>query len=75
AGDVTFTQNQLLQNGVGAIHQDFKASRDTMGKIRSYAAQHEMVYLPTHDPQSLDRLLNLTSLPVYDEVPQAVATY
>lgn len=75
AGDVTFTQNQLLRNGVGAIHQDFKAARDTMGKIRSYAAQHEMVYLPTHDPQSLDRLLNLTPLPVYDEVPEAVATY
>ena len=72
AGDTSFTQDQLLADGVGAIHQDFQTARETMHKIRSYAAQHEMVYLPTHDPLSLDRLLNLSPLRIEDQIPAMI---
>lgn len=63
AGDTSFSQDQLLAGGVGAIHHDFATARETMFKIRSYANQHDLVYLPTHDPDSLRRLFNLSSIP------------
>ena len=72
AGDTSFTQKQMLQGSVGGIHHDFRQARETMHRIRTYAALHELVYLPTHDPESLDRLLNLASVNIPDQIPSMV---
>ncbi len=58
AGDVSFTQQQLLDDKVAGINADKSASRNTYAQFRQYAQERPLVYLPTHDPFSLQRLKN-----------------
>ncbi|MGD1839779.1 MAG: N-acyl homoserine lactonase family protein [Thermonemataceae bacterium] len=56
AGDATYDQNQLVNNVLAGAHQSFKQAKKAYQAIKKYAHQHPMVYLPSHDPQSLERL-------------------
>lgn len=56
AGDVTFTERQLLENEVVGISLDGRTSRETMAKVRRLLEDERVVYLPTHDPDSERRL-------------------
>ncbi|MBR9919727.1 MAG: N-acyl homoserine lactonase family protein [Bacteroidetes bacterium] len=56
AGDVTYTQDQLLQETQAGAHQDFKMSKQTWKQIKTYANSHKLIYLPSHDPESVNRL-------------------
>ena len=58
AGDVTYDQQQLMDDTFAGAHQDFKLSKDTYNKIKKYATRNKTVYLPSHDPQSAVRLSN-----------------
>ena len=55
AGDTTFTERQLLENEVPGISLDAKTSRRTMQRIRRLCANEEVIYLPSHDPEGMDR--------------------
>ena len=56
AGDVTYTEEQLIQQQNSGAHQSFSLSRKSFAAIRQYAAQHRLVYLPSHDADALSRI-------------------
>lgn len=58
AGDVSFTEAELFSNRVDGVTHSAKASRETRRKIREWAANQPIVYLPSHDPDSPLRLQN-----------------
>jgi N-acyl homoserine lactone hydrolase len=56
AGDASFSEAQLLQDEVPGIALDPARTRQTYHHIRDYLRSHPTIYLPSHDPQSLQRL-------------------
>jgi len=62
AGDVAFSQQQLLAGKVAGINVDKKASRHSHKQIKAYAQERPLVFLPSHDPESGMRLQNLQAL-------------
>lgn len=56
AGDVSYTQTQLLTNDLPGANASLKQSRQTYRTIRQYAARHPLVYLPSHDGDAARRL-------------------
>lgn len=58
SGDATYNQLQLEKNINAGGHQSFSHSMRTFQKIKGYASKQKLVYLPSHDSESLDRLKN-----------------
>jgi N-acyl homoserine lactone hydrolase len=56
AGDATDTLEQLRSLRVDAIAPDPKVHLATMRTILAHCAQHPTIYLPSHDPDSAERL-------------------
>ncbi|AXR81239.1 N-acyl homoserine lactonase family protein [Natrarchaeobaculum sulfurireducens] len=56
AGDVTFTESQLLEDDVVGIALDGRTSRQSARKIRRLLERERVVYLPAHDPETKRRL-------------------
>jgi N-acyl homoserine lactone hydrolase len=57
AGDVTYDEQQLYQEISAGAHQNFALARQTFKSIKQYAAQQRTVYLPSHDPLAIDRIV------------------
>lgn len=57
AGDVSFSEAQMLENGMAGIALDPAAARTTLATVQTYARATPTVYLPTHDAESRARLL------------------
>jgi N-acyl homoserine lactone hydrolase len=64
AGDVAFDEAQLLSGAYGGIVADVDLTRQSLGAIRTYAAERPLVFLPTHDPESADRFEARTTIAV-----------
>ena len=62
AGDTSYTEQFLIAGQVDAVSPDENAARQTMARILQFARQQPTVYLPTHDPESSDRLKNSKTL-------------
>jgi len=60
AGDVSHTQALMLQQRVDGVSSDRAVSQDTLAKVRMLCQSQSAVYLPSHDPDSLDRLMQRT---------------
>ena len=74
AGDTSYNENLMLAGSVDGVTPDERMSRATLGAIRSFAQSRPTVYLPTHDPQSGNRLANRRLVEVPDRfAPQAAA--
>lgn len=56
-GDTTFDERQLLTREVAGICSNIRNARASIERIRTYCTASNTVYLPTHDPESPDRLL------------------
>lgn len=56
AGDVSYTQAQLLRNDLPGANASLSQSRQTYQTIHHYAAQQPLVYLPSHDANAGHRL-------------------
>ena len=56
AGDVTYTEAQLKQGEMAGSHMSFRDSANTFQNIKRYALHRPVVYLPSHDIESGDRL-------------------
>lgn len=56
AGDTSYTQELLLNLQPDGVSPDPRQVLDTQKKIVSMAEQDPLVYLPSHDPYSADRL-------------------
>jgi glyoxylase-like metal-dependent hydrolase (beta-lactamase superfamily II) len=62
AGDVTYDQQQLVDETFAGAHQDFKLAKNTYQSIKKYATENKTVYLPSHDSHSAVRLIGDISL-------------
>ncbi len=62
AGDTSYTEALLTQGVVDGVSPDEGISRQTNQRILALAREQPLVYLPSHDPQSADRLARLATL-------------
>jgi glyoxylase-like metal-dependent hydrolase (beta-lactamase superfamily II) len=62
AGDVSFTQQLLLDGKVGGVTRDDAVAFTTQKRILALAEERPLVYLPSHDPAAEARLKNRTVL-------------
>jgi glyoxylase-like metal-dependent hydrolase (beta-lactamase superfamily II) len=56
AGDASYSEAQLLQRRADGITLSPKTAVTTLEKIQEYVSSRPTVYLPSHDPASVDRL-------------------
>ncbi len=56
AGDTSYTEQLMVQQRVDGVSPNVAVARQTLARIRAYAQQTPLVYLPSHDPQSAARL-------------------
>jgi len=62
-GDSAYDQAQMLDRAVDGVSPKASVARATMDAIAAHARQHPTVYLPSHDPESVKRLQDTTTLP------------
>jgi len=53
AGDTSYTQALLQEGKVDGVSPNEEVSRATLGRIRNLARERPLVYLPSHDPESV----------------------
>lgn len=56
AGDVVFDERQLVMREVAGIVHNVAQSRDSLEHSRYFVASTPTIFLPSHDPRSLQRL-------------------
>lgn len=57
AGDVTYSQDLLLRQAVDGVSADEAQARQSLRRMLAYAQSTPTVYLPSHDPESAQRLM------------------
>jgi N-acyl homoserine lactone hydrolase len=62
AGDVVYYEQQLYNNQFAAANVSHKKSVATYEKIKAYGKANKLIFLPSHDAQSADRLRELKPL-------------
>jgi glyoxylase-like metal-dependent hydrolase (beta-lactamase superfamily II) len=72
AGDMTFTESQLERGRWPGIADNRQLNAHTMRRVRRHARLFPTVYLPSHDPQSADRLARVRHLQAHRWGGQAV---
>lgn len=58
AGDTSYDQSQLLRGELAGVNANQKQTRQTYEVIQDYATRHPLVYLPSHDADAANRLVN-----------------
>lgn len=58
AGDASYTQDLMLAEQVDGVTNDPATDRRTLAQIHAFARATPTVYLPAHDPDTPDRLVN-----------------
>jgi glyoxylase-like metal-dependent hydrolase (beta-lactamase superfamily II) len=61
-GDTSYTEQLLLEEQVDGVSPDEAVARQTIQKILRLAEECPLVYLPSHDPESLRRLENMETI-------------
>jgi glyoxylase-like metal-dependent hydrolase (beta-lactamase superfamily II) len=56
AGDASYTQANLIAGNIDGVSDNEAAARSSLAKLRAFAAYRPTIYLPTHDPQTRERL-------------------
>ena len=72
-GDVTYTDEALLENKLSVAFEDLPAARDTLTKVRDFIKANDTVYLSTHTPYGYENLeaQKIMKVPEIDEEPAA----
>lgn len=75
-GDVTYTDEALIENKLSVANEDLTAARDTLNKVRDFINTNPTVYLSTHTPLGYENLAaqKIMTLPDVEEVPAVKAT-
>lgn len=60
AGDMAFNESQLKNRLVGGINMNIKKSKETIDIVQQFSREQNLIFLPSHDPESGHRLTNLT---------------
>jgi N-acyl homoserine lactone hydrolase len=63
AGDTSYKYQQLLDNKFGGANIDFVQSQKTYDNILRYAEKYPIIYLPSHDENSANKLTSKECLP------------
>lgn len=56
AGDASYLEAAMLRGAIDGVNADETAAKATLADIRALCATRPTIYLPTHDPQSAERL-------------------
>lgn len=56
AGDTSYTEQLMLEQAIDGVSPNEQIALQTLQRIRAYTQMIPTVYLPSHDPQSRDRL-------------------
>lgn len=64
AGDTSYAQSTMLEGVVDGVSPKASVARKTLEAIRQTASARELVYLPTHDPESQQRLADREPVPL-----------
>ena len=56
AGDTSYTQKKLLKREADAVTSTPKQMHEAQARILAFASEEPLVYLPSHDPMSVERL-------------------
>lgn len=56
AGDTSYSEEMMIRGRVDGVAPDEQDAWRTLARIRNFAASTPVVYLPSHDPESGDRL-------------------
>jgi N-acyl homoserine lactone hydrolase len=64
AGDTSYTESLLLAGKVDGVSPEPRVTRRTFDRIVALAHERPLVYLPSHDPDSANRLRDLLVLGV-----------
>ena len=62
AGDTSYSQSLLINRTADGVSPPASVAIDTMDRILRLADSRRLVYLPTHDPESVDRLTQKRTL-------------
>jgi len=63
AGDTSYSQDILLARGTDGVSPKPEVALETIESILRHGREYPTVYLPSHDPESEERLENRTTLP------------
>jgi glyoxylase-like metal-dependent hydrolase (beta-lactamase superfamily II) len=63
SGDVTYSQELLVRGVVDGITYSIPTSLRSMRAVQAYARSQPTVLLPSHDPESMNRLANRDTIP------------
>lgn len=58
AGDVSYRQDLMLARQIDGVTNDRKVARQTLESVYAFCHSTPTIYLPSHDPDTLDRLAN-----------------
>ncbi|HSL64456.1 MAG TPA: MBL fold metallo-hydrolase [Gaiellaceae bacterium] len=64
AGDSSYTQDTMLRGIVDGVAPDDADASVTLDRIRSYALATPTIYLPSHDPDTAERLASRSAVPI-----------
>jgi glyoxylase-like metal-dependent hydrolase (beta-lactamase superfamily II) len=56
AGDASYTEQTMLDQVVDGVSLDNQIAQQTLQRTLNYARQTPTIYLPSHDPDSAERL-------------------
>jgi N-acyl homoserine lactone hydrolase len=62
AGDTSYSQNLLIKRTPDGVAPRASVAIDTLDRILRLADSRPLVYLPTHDPESVERLAEKRTL-------------
>ena len=70
-GDVTYTDEALIENKLSVVFEDLPAARDTLNRVRAFIKENKTVYLSTHTPLGYENLAaeKIMTLPDVEETP------
>ncbi len=63
AGDTSYNQQLLLEETCDGVSPNHAVTLETLRRIRRLANEEPLVYLPSHDPESAERLARASVLP------------
>ncbi len=72
-GDVTYTDEALIENKLSVVFEDLNAARDTLKRVRDFIKANRTVYLSTHTPLGYENLAaeKIMELPDVEETTAA----
>ena len=75
-GDVTYTDEALLENKLSVVFEDLPAARDTLKRVRAFIKENKTVYLSTHTPLGYENLAaqKIMELPDVEDILVAEET-